>query len=171
MRPDSNRWILWVPAALLLGLAVGRPVAAALGTDGRRPSTLPHFRGPLVTEDTEHRLAEKARALADASGGKPVFVLSTDAGFWYLASGVKNPTPFDIPTMTSVGQSGVAWLLTQLSSRSLMQVCVGNGPPTPLELAEVERYVRGHLQEGPDLGPCTVYRPRTVIERRAGGIQ
>jgi hypothetical protein len=159
--------LLPVAAGVLLTVAVTGPaIAAARGP--LRPSTLAHFRGPLVSEDTERRLMEQARAVADASGGEPMFVLSTDAGFWYLVSGVRNPMPFDIPAVSSIGRWGVEAILARLSGPSPIAVCVDNRPPTPLELTEVETFVVDHMQRGPDVGPCTVYHVRTAVARAAG---
>ena len=153
---------------LLFGMVLGPLVAAYAGGDTREVSMLPHFRGPWVTSETARYLAESAHSLAQASGKRPTLVLSTDAGFWYLTSGLNNPTPFDVPSVTSVGRPGVSSLLTQLSTGHLDQVCLDNRR-RDLALLEVEAYIRTHFLPGPDVGPCTMYRMDYADSRAAQG--
>ena len=150
----------WLAAAALFGLAAVDPVMAIVGTDAMHSSRLPHFRGPMIAADTERRLAASTRAMIDAAEGPSMFVLGTDAGFWYLATGLRNPTPFDIPAKTSVGRTGTESLLGRLSSGRLTPVCVANQREL-LGLTEVEAFIQRQMRKGPDVGPCTVYRSRS----------
>lgn len=148
----------WSAAAILFLLAVAKPLEAFAGKSALRSSTLPHFSGALITDTREARLAESAQQLADAAGGRPTLILSMSAGFWYLASGLRNPTPFDIPAATSVGRSGVAMLLADLASGRVSQVCVDRDQFGNLALAAVASYVPRRLQNAGEAGPCTLYR-------------
>ncbi len=142
-------------AALLLVAA--RPVAILAWGD-RRPASLPHFRAAFLEPAREVGLADSAARLRTAARGGPVLLLTMEAGFWYLASGIRNPTPFDIPARTSVGSGGVSWLLAQLENGQIETVCLDNRPPDSLTLAEVDAYVRRHFARGDDVGPCTIHR-------------
>jgi hypothetical protein len=148
---------LTAAAVLVAGLLViGQPVVRTR-LEGRRVSALPHFRGPLLPPGEAARLAAAAGRLRLAADGQPTFVLDLDAGFWYLASGLSNPTPFDMPARTSVGSTGVSWLLAQLMNGDISRVCIDNGPLDRLALDEVAGWVRGHFGPGTDVGPCTVF--------------
>ena len=171
-RAEGRGSIYWVPraaVALVFVVAVVPPLTAVAGTDGRRPSTLPHFSGALVTADTDERLARSARLLAAASGGRPTFILGSDAGFWYLESGLRNPTPFDIPTAASVGRSGAEALQAAMSSGRLSQVCVSNLPRSANDLVELAAFVQQHWQNATDAGPCTLYRASNAEAQRREG--
>jgi len=124
----------------------------------RHVSSVAHFRGPLLPAGEAARLAAAAGRLRQATGGQPTFVLDLDAGFWYLASGVSNPTPFDMPARTSVGSTGVSWLLAQLTNGGISRVCIDNGPLDDLALDEVGQWARRHFDEVADVGPCTVFQ-------------
>lgn len=143
--------------AVTLLLVAGRP-AAILAGDDRRPASLPHFRAAFLEPARDAQLAESAGRLHTAAQGGPVLLLTMEAGFWYLASGTSNPTPFDMPARTSVGSGGVSWLLAELESGTIRTVCLDNGPPRRLTLVEVDTYVRRHFSRGEDVGPCTIHR-------------
>lgn len=155
-----------VAVAICLVLILVRPVIA-LVSEARRPSTLPHFRGAFLTAGEERRLAETASRLATAAGGEAVFILSLRAGSLYLASGVRNPTPFDMPAVTAVGRSGIPWLLGELSRGAISRVCLA-GRPEELGLTDVRAFVQTHFQRGGDIGPCTMYRGRIARSVLAG---
>jgi hypothetical protein len=140
-----------------LAISTVAPITALLDP-GRRSSQLPHSRGIWIAAELDHDLLEAAARLAAAGQGRPTLILGSDAGFWYLSSGLKNPTPFDMPAITAVGREGVPWLLDRLAKGGIRQVCVPNEPPARLALAEVEAWVRSRFERGLDVGPCTLYR-------------
>jgi hypothetical protein len=144
-------------AMVCLALALASPVRAFFASD-IRSSRLPHARGIWMTSELDDDLLDTAARLAAAAEGHATLLLGSDAGFWYLSSGVENPTPFDMPAITSVGRRGAPWLIERLSNGELRQVCVPNAPPTRLTLAEVESFVRTRFIRGLDIGPCTMYR-------------
>jgi hypothetical protein len=152
-----TRWLMPVAIAGLLAAAVASPVAA-FADQKHRPSRLPHFRWVLLPGEAEPRLAAEARRLTEASQGMPTFILSTEAGFWYLESDLQNPTSFDIPAMSSVGRYGVSSILHDVSTGRVQLVCLVNRPATGEELVEVESFVRTYWQRGPDAGPCSLFR-------------
>ena len=146
--------VLAMPIAVVLVLAP----AATLLANGHRPSTLAHFRGPLSPPAQQAGIETIAARFRDAAGGRPIFILDAEAGFWYLTTGLTNPTPFDIPAATSIGTGGVTWLLSRLADGRIDQVCLDESPPGPLALETVATFVRGRFSPGPDVGPCRIYR-------------
>ena len=147
-------------AVLTLVLVVAVQPLVIVAREHRRPASLPFFRGVMMPPAEEARLAAAARRLRNAAAGRPVFILSTDAGFWYLSSDVDNPTPFDIPVATAVGSSGATWLRTELAHGGIDQVRLDNGPPNRLTLDAVRSFARDHFEPGPDIGPCTIFMAR-----------
>ena len=124
---------------------------------GARMSVIPHFRGALMGAEEQTTLMAGADRLREAAAGQPVFVLSPHAGFWYLSSGVTNPTPMDTPHRTAVGRQGLPWLLDQLATGAIERVCVDNGPADAQTLTEVASYVRSRFEQGSNVGPCTIF--------------
>jgi len=75
-------------------------------SDHYRLADLPHYRGILA----HHAWHEKVRRTAEdirryATDDHP-FILGAFTGFYYLLTGLKTPTPFDIPMRTSLGLHG-----------------------------------------------------------------
>lgn len=122
---------------------------------------LPHFSGTLADpHDPPDRAA--AAALAAVPGGS-VFIVSRVAGFYYLASGVRNPTPFDVAFPTAFGRDGQRDLIRALHRRAIPAVCLA--PPIPglkpaLRLAALERAIKQVMVRGRDLRVCTLYHLR-----------
>jgi 4-amino-4-deoxy-L-arabinose transferase-like glycosyltransferase len=148
-------WAWVVPGAIVL--VAGSLAHLADGTYGA--SRLPHFRGLVLPEDDQERDLAAARALARAAAGKPLLLLVPDAGFYYLLSGVDNPTPFDYPLATTFGHHGEQDVIDAIASGRIPAVCVDRAAEARagLEPAALLAYVEAHLHGGRDLGPCTVY--------------
>jgi hypothetical protein len=153
--PALRRATAWAVVGLALVVAA-RPVVT-VGRGGSTPLDLAHFRGARVPSDRAGGLRAGAAALRSAAGGRPVFVVTRDAGFWYLASGTRNPTPFDVPARTATGTNGIPMLLDQLHDGTLELVCLDDGPPDAQSLVEVQAFVREHYEPGADVGPCTMF--------------
>ncbi len=153
--PALGRVAGWGVAALALAVAL-RPVVT-LAREDRQPLAMTHFRGGLVAPEQAAEIRAQAAALRDATGAGPVFIVIPTAGFWYLASGARNPTPFDIPARTATGAHGIDRLLARLEAGEITRVCLDDGPPGRQSLVEVETFVRHHFDGGPDVGPCTMY--------------
>jgi hypothetical protein len=127
---------------------------------GARPSHVAHFRGALEEPAEDARLLASAARLKSAAAGGPLFVIGPRAGFLYLASGLRNPTPFDFPAMTSVGRNGTARLIAQLGDGELPQVCVGHDRAGLYYFGPVVSFVTARFEPGQDVGLCRVYRER-----------
>ena len=149
----------WALPATVVVLLV--PGVAALA-HGATLSRIPHFRGALLAPDEQARLTASAAAIGAASQGRPLLVIDPRAGFVYLAAGLRNPTPFDFPAVTSVGRHGTSSLLSELTDGELPQVCVGHDREGLFYFGAVVSAVTDRFTPGDDLGLCRLYRARTT---------
>lgn len=155
-------------AVVALAVAVALEPAITLARGGRTTVGMAHFRGPLMPDAVAAELRSKAALLTQSAAGQPVFIMRSDAGFWYLASGVRNPTPFDVPARTATGRAGIDGLLDRLTAGDIEKVCLDEAPPNAQSLVEVETFVRAYYERGADVGPCTMYSrpsPGTAKQR------
>ena len=118
---------------------------------------LPHFRSVLVAPETAATLRRDAARLRKATGGDPVFLLKWGAARDYLASGLRNPTPFDYPYASSLGLRGQEELIRSIDEGRLRTVCVGRGAEE-LELPQLTQHVPQAMVRVRDLGFCALYR-------------
>jgi hypothetical protein len=157
--PGSSRSSLALaaafPAAVVVTLLPG-----LIAMDRGRLSLLPHFRGAVVTPAADAAMRTDVDRLTRAAGGRPTFVLDSRAGFLYLAAGLRNPTPFDVPAVMSVGRHGTDTLLRQFGDGSIDQVCVGIGPRGLYAFEPLVSFVTAHFQPGETVGLCRMYRAR-----------
>lgn len=79
-----------------------------------RFSRIAHCRGILVETERDESLLAQARQLRAAVPAGEAFIESLAAGFHYLAAGIRNPTPYDFPAVTTFGPRGqqkvIAWI-------------------------------------------------------------
>jgi hypothetical protein len=145
----------WVGVAIFLTIA--RPFRLALSPRADI-SSLPHIHGTFVEVAQEAMYKHQAEALAAAARRLrgPLFLLTPDAGFRYLTSGLRNPTAYDYPIVTTFGPNGQARVQGLLASGRIRSVCYGwwTAGLLPTQLIT---YVRSSMTRGPDLGPCTLY--------------
>ncbi|HSJ99467.1 MAG TPA: hypothetical protein VLC53_20490 [Myxococcota bacterium] len=160
-RHGAPRWARPVEWAAAIGLAIGLAAlvagaAAPIARGERVWSTLPHLRGALLDPQRHRQLHEQGRELAEAAGAE-AFLVSPRAGLLYLVSGVRNPTPYDWPGLTSMGRRGEVEVIDALARGALRTVCLD---PRDWELRapRLERAVREHLVPVAELGACTLYR-------------
>jgi hypothetical protein len=128
---------------------------------------LPHFRGVLVAADLAPSLRRNAARLRTATEGDPVFLLKWGAARDYLASGLRNPTPFDYPYATAVGLQGQKELIRSIHEGGLRIVCLGR-EAEELGLPQVTRHVQQAMVKVRDLGFCALYRNDTLLSRSSG---
>lgn len=163
----APRWVRLTQAGLRLWFVIGlgfmlvKPsIGIASGT--YQLSDLPHFRGPLVPVRELTEIRTYAKTLAEGAGGEQIFLLSPEAGFYYLATGLQNPTAFDYPLATTFGRNGQAEVIAVISRGEIRAVCLDSRWSTPLSPLLLERYVVDHMERSNDLGFCTLYRPRSL---------
>jgi hypothetical protein len=152
----AGRALVFVWLGVGLGLKIVQPAVALLSGE-RGLSILPHYRGTPVVATRDLSWKRKAEALARASGGAPTFLLSPRAGFLYLASGIRNPTPFDYPIITGLGLDGEQKLIRALSRGDVGVVGIERDW-WYLKPKSLTSYVEENLTKTDDLGFLAIYR-------------
>ena len=132
---------------------------AALASPDREISHLPHFRGLVMPRAHIDKAGKEAARLHDAAAGAPLFLLVPNAGFYYLTSGVTNPTPFDYPLKSAFGRTGMPDTIARFERGELQQLCVKRaaGVMAPDVLQD---YVEARMTAADDLGVCVLYKRR-----------
>lgn len=148
--------LLVVLAPVLLARAFGQ--VAQLADGSKRLSDLPHARGVLIDPAEETEIAGAAAALEHERG--PVFLAATEAGILYLASGIRNETPFDYPLVTTFGRDGEARLAADVERGRFATVCMDFGDDSDLVPARLADAIERSLTPAEDLGVCRIYRRR-----------
>ena len=147
-------------ATLIIAADIGIRFAAAgaaLADPDRITSTVPHLGRLVIPRAQVDVAAAAARRLQDAAGGAPLFLLVPDAGFYYLISGIRNPTPFDYPLKPAFGSTGMADTIERLAHGDLSRVCMK--PLAGLMAPDaLQTYIQTHMTQGEDLGTCILYR-------------
>jgi 4-amino-4-deoxy-L-arabinose transferase-like glycosyltransferase len=146
-----------IALAVAVSVLVARP-AARLTAGGERLSDLPHFRAALVEPRHEDRDRRIARLLAREAGARPMFLFMADAAFYYLLSGVENPTKFDFPTVTALGRSGQGSVTRGLERGRITQVCVDERSRLVRDATQLYAFIEKRMVPVADLGPCRLYR-------------
>lgn len=161
-RPPAGRLLQAGVATVVLGLLlvrIARPVAA-LAWGSARLSDLPHFRGLIQPARRLDEIRSSSERLRQATGGQ-AFVLSSRASLLYLAGGVRNPTPFDYPIVTTFGRHGEAELIAAIRAGRIPVVCVDAsllaGPLRPRVLGD---FVEREMAPVRDAGPCVLHELR-----------
>jgi 4-amino-4-deoxy-L-arabinose transferase-like glycosyltransferase len=142
------------PAALVLAALPALRIAAG----GARFSEVPHTRGVLIDPGRQERMLLTAQTIARESAGGTTFILAPDAGFYYLVSGVENPTPYDYPLATAFGRTGQADVAAMIENGELDVVCLGLRRRDDLAPRLVVRAVRRTMEPGARTAACRVYR-------------
>jgi hypothetical protein len=150
---------LGVVLALPVIVLLARPPALVIA-GGERLSGLPHFRFALVGRSEERDAERGASAIRREAHGKPLFLVFSRAGLYYLLSGVRNPTRYDYPLVSAVGTSGQEAIIQALADRRLTRLCLDERPGARFSLDRLIGFVHGNLVPGSRLGPCRLYRVR-----------
>lgn len=145
---------LWVGVAVLLMATLPFRLAHSSAAN---LSTLPHLRGAFIQERDLVGWQREAARLTSATGdSRSVMLLLPDAGFRYLTTGLRNPTPFDFPFVTTFGRSGQERVIDSIASGRIAQVCLGRSW-FGLEPKQLVNYVRTKMRMRSQLGLCTLY--------------
>jgi len=159
----TTRRIRLIKAGLVLWFGIGlgfmfiNPLVK-VSTGDYQLSTLPHFRGVLINTDKQKEINSFAKSLTEEALNERAFILSPHAGFYYLVSGLKNPTSFDYPLATAFGRNGEAEVMAAISQREIHTVFLDSQWFSPtLRPVVLERYVREHMERRRDFGGFTLY--------------
>ncbi len=157
----DRRWaytaaLCWfVPATLWMALSP----ALYAATGKMAMMRLPHYWGiPMRTSDYVP-LVHKVRTLRNAvdAGHRP-YLITMDAGFYYLATGLVNPTPFDYPAASAFGRQGEAQLIDTLRRREIPEACIDpEYEGIFLAPRKLPPFVRREMRPLGDLGACILY--------------
>lgn len=157
----GQRWahtvaLLWfVPATLWMALS---PVFFA-ATGKMAMMRLPHYWGvPMRTSDY-YPLVRKVNALRQAvdAGHRP-YLITMHAGFYYLTTGLVNPTPFDYPAAPAFGRHGESRLIDALRRREIPEACLDPEYEGYFHAPRVlPPFIHREMRPLQDLGACTLY--------------
>jgi hypothetical protein len=88
--------------------------------------------------------------------------MSRYAGFYYLITGLKNPTPFDFTYSTAFGRKGQQQVVASLAQRRILFLCIDTEEDRggPLFPQLIRTYVDQSMDRYRDLGICVLYRAR-----------
>jgi 4-amino-4-deoxy-L-arabinose transferase-like glycosyltransferase len=148
----------WV---LIGAIALTVPPVRGILNGSLQVSSLAHFEGILMPPDVEGSIRSRAERLRTEAQTNDPFLLMPDAGLYYLASGLRNPTPFDYALVTAMGRSGAADTVEAIGAGEIREACVGDltaadlGPQRP---AQLERAISLHMEPIGWTGACLLYR-------------
>jgi hypothetical protein len=144
---------------LLVPLVVVVRGTAVLASDEYAALDVPRFEHVVVRPEDVADYLRTARGIAAVADEGPLFVLDNGAGFYYLSTGVKNPTPFDFPAVTALGRDGEATVARAFATGRIRTVCVGEpGFRAELRPRRLQAAIRRVGRRGADLGRCTLFR-------------
>jgi 4-amino-4-deoxy-L-arabinose transferase-like glycosyltransferase len=111
--------------AIWLGLGFARmltnPIVRRASGEWRF-SHIAHNRGVLVQRDRDELLLRRTRELRAAVPANETFIQTFDAGFYYLATGLRNPTPYDFPAVTTFGPTGQQKVIAAIAAGRIEHV-------------------------------------------------
>jgi hypothetical protein len=145
-------------------VAVGTVVA-----DARQPTTgrsdqivaagFANFSGTQVSAKDERQVQSDLAVLRLRTGGR-VFIVNAEAPFYYLAGGLKNPTPFDFPARTDFGAGGENGVVLRVRHSHVRWVCLRGEARkhSSVRPVHLERQLRKRMQFVQHLHLCDLYR-------------
>jgi hypothetical protein len=158
-------------AVVLLSVALGLMVAIRSVRAGQQllfdddtSRLAPSLRGARLPAPQLQDVEQRTRALKELiPPGGSAFVVTGDAPLLYLTSGIRNPTPWDTPFMTTFGIRGQPGVLATLESAGVTVVL---GPCearyAPLWPHDLERRIRSRWVLVETRGPLALFRPPRI---------
>jgi 4-amino-4-deoxy-L-arabinose transferase and related glycosyltransferases of PMT family len=120
-------------------------------------SDLPHFRGLLMKSDDYSALASRVRQLALLPKDGGTLLVSPNAGFYYLAVGLHNPTRFDYLSSVTLGSRGSEEVISAIRTGRVKRVCVDHDTFPGERPRTIERFVTQSMTRASDAGFCILY--------------
>lgn len=156
----SRRSLAIAGAPLAVGCAIAAIIAPwSWGKGQLVVSSLAAFEGVPIERTSEDATA---RLLNVIRPGESVFFVTERAGFLYLVTRARNPTPYDIPAASNIGAREADSIAGDVRSGAITRACFGgrraySEDPSLRPLA-LERVLRRELRPVADLGVCVLYR-------------
>lgn len=151
-------------AVTWLGLAVYLEGSAARDFEMIRTG---HFQGALAPPGEWHRAAQAAEEIRRHVGpDRKVMILRLDAGFYYLAADLRNPTRYHYPDAYEFGEDGVAAVGAGLRNQTIRFTCIGHDYTQELRPDRVIAVVRAHSYLVAKLRVCDLWRSGPDPQRR-----
>ena len=155
--------VAW-PAGVVLMAWTALALVVALDTVHRVPVSaeavdddLPHLRGVPVQRWLPGAGPRQGQALREATGGS-VFLLRPDAAWWYLAAGLRNPTPYDYPYASVFGPRGQAEMIAAIRRGDVPWVCLPAPMVGRLAPTELQTFVVDCMEPVAETAAGTLYR-------------
>jgi len=120
-----------------------------------------YFSGSLTTQASEQQVGADLTELRRDTGGT-VFLAFINAGYYYLAGQLRNPTAYDYPGRSDLGPDGEQGAIRALRRRHVRWVCVRRPtraqPTSPITPRRLETFVRLSFRFVERLNVCDLYR-------------
>lgn len=125
-------------------------------------SEFPHFELSRIPREMRDTLQNHVRQLALLPRDNRTFIVSDRAGFYYLASGASDPTPFDYPYATNIRGADVVAIQRNVSTSKIRRICVDRNLSNLFRSRELDRMIATRMVpvSGPEF--CQLYVPPTV---------
>ena len=120
-------------------------------------SSFPPFFGSFIDKDELAYDQSSTAALKDALKDEQAMLQIITASYYYLTSGIKNPTPWDYPLKNDFGKSGETDTINRIRRGDITAVCyreIGG----PLEPDILRAFILSIMNGGADTGICRVYK-------------
>ncbi len=152
-------------AVTWFGLAVYLEASAARDFEVMRTG---HFQGALAPPGDWRRTTLAAEEIRRHVGpDRNVLILHLDAGFYYLAADLRNPTRYHYPDSFEFGEEGLAAVGAALRNQTIRYTCIGHDYTPELEPERVIAAVRAHSYLVAKLGVCDLWRTGPDPQRPA----
>src|SRR5439155_21214513 len=124
-------------------------------------STLSHMQDTPIDPASQRAVQDDVRSLRALTGGS-VFIVRSDAAFYYLAGALRNPTPYDFAARRDFGRGGERGVFDLLEHDRVRFACVPDDGPVPpgrpdFRPREVISAVRVRFRYVARLRACTLF--------------
>ena len=117
-----------------------------------------------ISEDEAERVVQGVRP------GESVFFVTEHAGFLYLVTGARDPTPYDVPAASNIGSRELASIAADVRSGAIGRACFGGRRAytenPSLRPFAVERVLRRSCARSPTSGSASSTRVTQTGDRQ-----
>jgi hypothetical protein len=151
--------------ARVLGYSTLGAAALLIFTEGARralspaniPSPFRHFGGSLIDRTEAAHLAANLRVIGSLQRDGRTFIIAQNAAFYYLAGGLRNPTPFDYPFVMSFGRTGEERTIRMIAEGRIMRVCVDKDMAVEMQPGSLISFVKSRMKPISSDASCKLY--------------